>query len=294
VPRRSASIERIAGLAAAMALGIAIAGLTRFRDSQAVLPPIVTDAAGLLGEEQRARLELYHRFLLFDHDLDYRVEVVDGVADLDLYAHARFGELDIGSLSLTARGLLLVLDARQNLVRVEVGRSLEGALPDAFVAYLEQRQMVPYFREDQVGEGVLAATELLVTRIQDAKARADWPTQPSTAGSAGGGARTSAQLGSGPDPRSSRGPDVEARGSPEETVGAYLAAMRARNGEPELDLYTSGTRAMLGRRVITPAQMDAVARAYRGCSRQEVRLDASGRHAVVRYPVGARPAHRSC
>ena len=45
---------------------------------------------------------------------------------------------------------------------------------------------------------------------------------------------------------------------------------------------------MLAGRVMTPAQMDNVARAYRGCARQTLRLAASGSHAVVRYPVDAR------
>lgn len=64
--------------------------------------------------------------------------------------------------------------------------------------------------------------------------------------------------------------------------------MGARNGRPDLDLYTRGTRAMLGDRVMTPAQMDNVARTYRGCRRQTSRVDADATRAVVRFPVDAR------
>lgn len=278
--RRWPSIESASGCAV-LAIALILGGC---RGDPA--PKIVDDAAGLLSEEQRAHVQGLHELLREDHDLDYRVELVRGVGDLDAYANRRFAELAVGSRSRNARGLLLVLDANQDLVRVEVGRGLEGAFPDAFVAYLELRQMVPYFRASRVGDGVLAATELLVTRIQNAETRAAWDAEPWARGSAGGGARTRARLGSGPDPSFSRGPEVAAGVSPEETVRAYLAAMARRNGRPDLDLYSRGSRAMLGDRVMTPAQMDNVARTYRACGRQTSRID--GSRAVLRYPAEAR------
>jgi uncharacterized protein len=64
--------------------------------------------------------------------------------------------------------------------------------------------------------------------------------------------------------------------------------MDARNGRPDLDLCTRGTRAMLRSRVMTPAQMDNVVRAYRGCRRSTLRLAASVLHAVLLYPVEER------
>jgi uncharacterized protein len=282
---RSGSIELVAAL---VALTLALAGCERVREWRGSQAAVVTDVAGLLSEEQRAHMERVHGLLRADHDLDYRVELVEDVGDLDRYAHARFAELGVGSRSEAARGLLLVLDATQDLVRMEVGQGLEGVFPDAFVAYLEHRQMLPYFRAGQVGDGVLATTELLVTRIQNAKARAGWDAEPWAAGSAGAGARARAQLGRGRDDSFSGGPDVPSGSTPAETVRAYLAAMATRNGNPEMDLYTTGTRAMLAGRVITPAQMDSVARAYRACRRQSLRLAEDGTHAVVRYPVEAR------
>jgi len=284
---RSDSTELVAAVVVA-ALTFALAGCDQVGEWRAPRAVIVTDVAGLLSEDQRVHMERVHGLLLGDHDLDYRVELVEDVGDLDRYANGRFADLDVGSRSDAARGLLLVLDAAQDLVRMEVGRGLEGVFPDAFVAYVEHRQMLPYFRADQVGDGVLAATELIVTRIQNTVARAGWNAEPWAAGSAGAGARTQAQLGRGRDDTFEGGPDVLSRGSPAETVRAYLGAMGVRNGNPDLDLYTSGTRAMLAGRVITPAQMDSVSRAYRACRRQSLRLAEDGTHAVVRYPVDAR------
>ena len=54
----------------------------------------------------------------------------------------------------------------QDKVRLEVRYALEGVLSDVVVAYLEERQMVPCFEADRVGDGILATTELLVEYVQ--------------------------------------------------------------------------------------------------------------------------------
>jgi uncharacterized protein len=270
---------------AAIALAAGVWALSRVAGFGA--PALVKDPAGLLHEAQREHMALYHGLLLTDHDLDYRVELVRGVGDLDLYANRRFNELRVGSRSATSRGLLLVLDADQDQVRVEVGYGLEGSFPDAFVAYLERHQMVPYFRAGQIGDGVLAATELVVTRIQNARARAGWEAEPWASGSGGGGARARAELGRGPAP-SPAAPEIAAQDSPQGTLRAYFVAMGARNGRPDLDLYTESTRALLGGRVVTPAQMDNLVRSYRGCQPEPARVDRTGTRAVIRYPVEPR------
>jgi uncharacterized protein len=267
-------------LAAGAGFGLASRALAG-RDARAS----VRDGAALLAEAQRASIAEHHDFLLRDHGIDYRVETLRGAGDLDGYANRRFAELGVGGRSRAGRGLLLVIDAEQDQVRLEVGRALEGVFPDAFVAYLEQRQMEPYFRAGRVGDGILAATELLVGRIAE---EAGGLEPAASGGSAGGGARSRARLGEGPEPDARAGPDVPAGDSPEEAVAAYLAAMRARNGRVDLDLYSRETRAMLAGRVTTPGQMDNLARTYRGCRAEPTRLDATGTRAVVRYPAEAR------
>jgi uncharacterized protein len=248
---------------------------------------IVMDLAGLLTAEQQTRLSLHHDVLLRDHDIDYRVEITRDAGDLLRHGVRRFAELGVGSRSQSDRGLLLVLDPAQDRVRLEVGRNLEAVYTDSFIAYLEQRQMVPFFRADRVADGILATTELIVTRAQAAQANESFQP-PLVTGAGGGGAETRAHLGTSADERFRSGPDVVAQGSPLETVDAYLAAMASRNGSASLDLYTAQTRSLLREWVITPAQMDAVARAYRSCRADPTRVDEAGERAVVRYPVQAR------
>lgn len=251
-------------------------------------PAPVMDGAGLLSGDQRAAIEAQHRFLLADHDVDYRVVTVSGSENLDLLAAKRFAELDVGAGSRAGRGLLLVIDAARDEVRLEVGRSLEGNFPDGFVAYVERRQLVPFFRAGRVGDGVLAATELLVGRIQGERTHMAWNDGDADRGSAGGGARAPAEIGRGDDGALRRGPAVAASATPEGTVRAYLDAMRARNGSADLDLYSPATRVFLRERVLTAAQMDSVSRTYRACHPDAARI--SGSRAVIRYA----PRERVC
>jgi uncharacterized protein len=283
-----------AGAAVALLLAAAGGGLLV---SRAIAPgraragsALVRDDAELLTAEQRRSIEAYHDFLLGDHGIDYRIETLRGVGDLDRYANRRFGELEIGGKAGASRGLLLVIDAEQDRVRLEVGRALEGTFPDVFVAYLERRQMEPFFRVDRVGDGILAATELLVERVVGEPESRGPAHSAAGAGSAGGGASAPAELGRGGDSRAGAGFEVAGGRSPTDAVAAYLDAMQRRNARPDLELYTRATRQFLAGRVMTDAQMDAVARAYRSCRAEPVQIGAAGERAVLGYP----PADRRC
>jgi uncharacterized protein len=272
--------------ARAIALVLLAASAT-FAIRAARAPEIVRDAAGLLAPEQRRAIAEQHAFLRRDHGIDYRVETLRGAGDLDRVAVERFEALAVGSAGRGERGLLLVIDADADEVRLEVGYGLEGAFPDAFVAWVEQRQMVPFFQARRVGYGILAATELVVARAQEESARGGFAELP-VAGSGGGGARTRARIGEPPEPPSHPAQDVAPGDTPEATVAAYLEAMAARNPNPDLALYSAATRAMLAGWVMTPAQMDTLSRTYRDCAAEPVRLDPTGTRAVIRHPATER------
>ncbi len=184
---------------AALLLALAGAFWLLGRDPEAGL---VEDGAGLMTQAQRAFVAEYHDTLLRDHDIDYRVVTARGLGDINRAAVARFEDLAGTSRSRTGRGLLLVVDAEADLVRLEVGYALEGVFPDAFVAYVERRQMVPFFERARVADGILATTELIVTRAQRAAAQAGlgagFEGETWIAGSGGAGATAPARLGAGP------------------------------------------------------------------------------------------------
>jgi uncharacterized protein len=250
---------------------------------------LVDDAAELMTPEQRAFVAEYHDHLLADHDIDYRVVTATDTDDINLYSVRRFEALAGQSRSETGRALLLVVDPEQDLVRLEVSFALEGVFPDAFVAYVEQRQMVPFFRDERVADGILATTELIITRAQRAAADAGFDGEAWTTGSGGAGATAKANIGAGAE--AARPASVQAVSpgrTPETTLKAYFAAMQTHDRSPDLAIYTAATRDMLRQWTMTPAQMDNVVRTYRRCHAEPARTGPDGRGAVIRYPIKER------
>jgi uncharacterized protein len=274
------------GVLAALFLGLAAAsGACTFAEETV----LVTDKAELMSDEQRQRMAAHHEFLLGDHGVDYRVITDRGTGDIVAFGVEQFKEMEVGALSGAGRGLLLVIDADQDKVRLEVGLALEGVFTDAFVAYVEQRQMVPFFRAGRVADGILATTELIVTRAQEAKRQQAFDAPAGTTGSGGGGATTKAKIGAGAEPaKAPSGPMAAAGSSPEETLQAYFAAMAERETRTDLPIYSSATQRMLKGWVMTPAQMDNVVRAYRGCRTDRSLANRFGNRAVIRYRVSDR------
>lgn len=253
--------------------------------------PLVKDEAGLMSRAQLAHVAEHHAYLLADHDIDYRVVIAASLEDINGAAVELFERMASDGRSETGRGLLLVIDAGADLVRLEVSYALEGIFPDAFAAYVEHRQMVPFFERGRVADGILATTELIVTRAQWAAANAGFEDEAWLAGSGGAGATAPARLGAGSaeTPTAPMSRIVPAAGrSPAETLDAYIAAMAARNGDPGLPIYTPETRRMMRDWVMTPAQMDNVAKAARACDPGKTRISPDGSHAVIHYPPRAR------
>jgi uncharacterized protein len=251
----------------------------------------VLDGAALLSEAGRRSIARHHDRLLADHDIDYRVVTARTGGDVDRAGHETFADLGVGGRSGSGRGLLLLIDPSADRVRLEVAAGLEGVFTDAFVAYLEQRQMVPFFRSGRVADGILAATELIAARAQAALAGAAFDPATGASLSLGGGAGTAARIGAAPERTSAQDrSQVAAQTTPEASLAAYLTAMAARNGRPDLAVYSQESRRMLGSWTMTPAQMDSVVRTYRSCPGGEVRYGDRADLAVVRYA----PAARQC
>ncbi len=251
-------------------------------------PQLVVDGADLLGAEQSDRIAEFHELLRANHDIDYRVVTRDNVDDIDRFAAEAFRRREVGSASDAGHGLMLVIDPASDVLRIEVSRSLEPVYVDAFVAYIEQRQMTEFFAHDRVADGILATTEMIVTRAQRAEANAGLKQTYKIEGSAGGGAKASARLDDGPSARQ-QGTDQQVRvegDGPVAVLEAYRRAMANRNDNTDLAIYSARTREFMAGRPRTPAQADNTARSLRQCSVEGVQKQ--GDRAVVRYPIDAR------
>jgi uncharacterized protein len=260
------------------ALGAACLLLSSCARREPAEAAFVDDQAALLSDAAEASINHWHAALLGQYDIDYRVLTVSGSDDLSALAMHHFEDEGVGSLSSTGRGLLLVVDAGRERVRLEVARELEGVFVDAFVAFIEREQMAPFF-----ADGIVAASELIAGRAEDTLEPAVLVERGVEASSAGAGAEAAAGVGTGYE-RPTAGVAIEAHATaaPLDTVMAYLDAMAAHDGSPELDLYTPDTRTMMSGHVVTRGQMDNLVRTYRACPQPRVREQ--GDFAVVDYP----------
>jgi len=244
---------------------------------------VVEDRADLLSAAEETNVTRWHTALLDQYDIDYRVLTVNEAGDLNRLALRRFEQAGVGSLSGTGRGLLLVVDAKRERVRLEVARELESVFVDSFVAFVEREQMAPFFAAGRVGDGIVAASELFASRAEQAVETSELDEREAAASTAGAGAESAAAVGHGYDrPTARAATDTTATGSPLATVTAYLAAMAAHDASSDLDLYTPETRAMMAGHVVTRGQMDSLARSYQDCP--QARLREEGDFAVVDYP----------
>ncbi|MEQ9545086.1 MAG: TPM domain-containing protein [Marinobacter sp.] len=269
------------GLFAAVVLAIAYQANERL-----ATVPRVTDHINLLNPEEGDRIARFHDYLLSDHDIDYRILIARGIDDINQFAVNYFRDGNIGAASNSAHGLLLVIDAQANQVRLEVSYALEPIYTDAFVFYVEHNQMTEFFAANRIAEGILATTEMLITRANNAASGLNLDTEGWKASSGGGGARMDARIGEGTAGRRDDNVAIGEGASPREVLDRYRQAMEDRNNNPQLSIYSRQTREMLGQRVMTPAQMDNVAKSLRNC--QPEKLFNQDNRAVLRYPIKAR------
>jgi uncharacterized protein len=243
----------------------------------------IEDRADLLTAADEASISAWHAALLTQYDIDYRVLTVDSADDLSALALRQFEATQVGQQSSTGRGLLLVVDAAGQRVRLEVSRELEAVFVDSLVAFVEREQMAPFIAAGRLGDGIVATTELIAARADAAIAGGQLLDRAAAASSAGAGAESRTQAGTGYQrPQARSAVDTRARPAPLETVAAYVAAMAAHDASAALDLYTTETRQMLAGHVVTRAQMDNLVRTYRACPSPRVQI--VGDVAVVDHP----------
>lgn len=254
----------------------------------------IDDRAGLMSTQEQMRLHSFQKKLEDELDIELQVVVLsDSPGDLDQAAVALFEKREIGRRTKGARGVLLLIDPAGKQVRMEIGYDLEGIFPDAFVGYVEQRQMAPFFAAGRIGAGIEATVELVVGKAMEAVDAGAYAPDDAAGGlahlSGGAGARTSAGIGEGV---AKKQPLEDASGfgaqpSPRETLALYLQVLRERVKDPELGIYTPDTRAFFRKWLVTDAQQD---NEFRSLEKHLARgrIFKRDNRAVIRFPVSER------
>ncbi len=247
------------------------------------------DRAGLLDREQQQRILSMHQALLRDLDIDFSLLISDKPLDnINTATADLFADLQVGSKSRSHSGVLLVVDPFHQQVRTEISYCLEPVFPDSFVGYIQRRQMVPFFADNNLGQGIEATIELFVARAR--KAAEGLPFDPETEIgpgflSGGGGALT----GYGRDrvqPVAGDKSQVPAQASPAAALAAYRELLAAHNRRSDLEIYSPDSRAFFSRRTLTDGQLDQALESLRAGEPEKIIIQEP--RAVIRYPAPQR------
>jgi uncharacterized protein len=151
------------------------------------LQGFVTDDAGVIAPEVRARLTRLIEELREKTGAEIAVVTVQSTAPLDDFTYAmRLAEAWKPGRKGEDTGVVFLVAVRDRRLRVLVGYGLEGVLPDGLVGAIQDEEVVPRFRAGQVGEGIWHGVAALAGRIADARgvtltgapARRTGPPQP--------------------------------------------------------------------------------------------------------------------
>ena len=92
------------------------------------------------------------------------INTLDG-AVLENYALEVAREWKIGTEE-NDNGVLLLVALHERKIRIEVGKGLEGALPDARARQIIDNEMVPYFRSEKYAHGIHVGVQSIIASIQ--------------------------------------------------------------------------------------------------------------------------------
>ena len=121
----------------------------------------VNDYASIFTPDQVQTLEQILINISQSGAAEYAIVTVDTTGEVPIEEYAI--NLAQGKLGDTEKdnGLLLLIAVSDKKYRFEVGSGLEGTLTDARVGGLGRKYLVPYFRQEDYGGGVIAVSAAL-------------------------------------------------------------------------------------------------------------------------------------
>jgi len=140
----------------------------------------VTDLAGVLSAGDRERLEAQLAGIEQRKGAQVAVLIVASTAPEDIAAYAirvveawRLGRARAGGVAVDD-GVLLLVALNDRRVRIEVGRGLEGAIPDAIARRIIAETIAPRFRDGAYAQGLVQGVEAIARRIEGEPLPAPW------------------------------------------------------------------------------------------------------------------------
>lgn len=132
------------------------------------VPPhtgLVVDQAGLLNSLEQQRLEASLREFQKRVGPQLQLLTIPSLEDetIETYSIKVTDQWKLGSAK-EDNGVLMLVALQERQLRIEVGRGLEGDLPDIIAGRIIRNTIAPYFQEGKFAAGILAGLEEIARR----------------------------------------------------------------------------------------------------------------------------------
>lgn len=126
----------------------------------------VVDLAGVLSRSDQAKISASLLQFQRKYGPQLQVLVVPKLEDetIESYSIKVVDEWKLGSEGKD-NGVLLLVATQNRQVRIEVGRGLEGDLPDALAGRIIRAGIIPFFKQGQTGAGVLVGLSMIAESV---------------------------------------------------------------------------------------------------------------------------------
>ena len=126
----------------------------------------VVDLAGVLSQSDQKKIAASLLQFQRDYGPQLQVLVVPELEDetIESYSIKVVDEWKLGSEDKDD-GVLLLVATQDRKVRIEVGQGLEGDLPDALAGRIIRAGIIPFFKQDQTGAGILVGLSMIAESI---------------------------------------------------------------------------------------------------------------------------------
>jgi uncharacterized protein len=126
----------------------------------------VVDLAGVLSQSDQKKIAASLLQFQRDHGPQLQVLVVPELEDetIESYSIKVVDKWKLGSEDKDD-GVLLLVATQDRKVRIEVGQGLEGDLPDALAGRIIRAGIVPFFKQNQTGAGILVGLSMIAESV---------------------------------------------------------------------------------------------------------------------------------
>ena len=160
----------IEGMLLRVLLAAALLFAPQFSTAQVPVPPLrarVTDLTATLPQDQRAALEQKLAALEARKGSQVAVLMVPTVLPeaIEQYAIRVFDQWQLGRKRVDD-GVLLIVAKNDRKLRIEVGRGLEGAIPDAYAKRIIDEEITPRFKQGDFYGGITAGADRIARLVE--------------------------------------------------------------------------------------------------------------------------------